>query len=143
MPRVCDLPAVVDSSLGRVEFDTIEEGREQDILTRAVRTAELEVFRRRLAGFDFQPVLGRFSEGFVAESYDLMSAGEFLSQFGDLPGLAKLLDRLGVEEESPGVAASALEFALEGLHLSRRLNKDSDGRGGSRYEAPEPGGQRR
>ena len=143
VPRVCDLPAVVESSLGRVEFDTIEEGREQDILTRAVRTAELEVFRRRLAGFDFQPVLGRFSEGFVAESYDLMSAGEFLSQFGDLPGLAKLLDRLGVEEESPGVAASALEFALEGLHLSRRLNKDSDGRGGSRYEAPEPGGQRR
>ena len=52
-------------------------------------------------------------------------------------------DSLVVEEESPGVAASALEFALEGLHLSRRLNKDGDGRGGSRYEAPEPGGQRR
>ena len=34
------------------------------------------------------------------------------------------MERLGVEEESPGVAASALEFALEGLHLSRRLNKD-------------------
>ena len=139
VPRVCDLPAVVESSLGRIEFDTIEEGREQDILSRAVRTAELEVFRRRLAGFDFQPLLGRFSDGFVAESYDLMAAGEFLGQFGDLPGLAKLLDRLGVEEESPGVAASALEFALEGLHLSRRLNKDTDGRGGSRYEAPEPG----
>jgi len=143
VPRVCDLPAVVESSLGRVEFDTIEEGREGDILSRAVRTAELEVLRRRLAGFDFQPVLGRFDDGFVAESYDLMPAGEFLGQFGDLPGLAKLLDRLGVEEESPGVAASALEFALEGLHLSRRLNKDSDGRGGSRYEAPEPGQQRR
>jgi magnesium chelatase subunit I len=139
VPRVCDLPAMIESSLGRVEFDTIEEGREQDILGRAVRTAELEVFRRRLAGFDFQPVLGRFSDGFVAESYDLMPAAEFLDQFGDLPGLAKLLDRLGVEEESPGVAASALEFALEGLHLSRRLNKDSDGRGGSRYEALEPG----
>ena len=37
-----------------------------------------------------------------------------------------MLERLGVEEESPGVAASALEFALEGLHLSRRLNKDGD-----------------
>jgi magnesium chelatase subunit I len=139
VPRVCDLPAVLESSLGRVEFDTIEEGREQDILSRGLRTAELEVFRRRLAGFDFQPVLGRFSDGLTAESYDLMPAGEFLGQFGDLPGLAKLLDRLGVEEESPGVAASALEFALEGLHLSRRLNKDADGRGGYRYEAAEPG----
>jgi hypothetical protein len=32
------------------------------------------------------------------------------------------------------VAASALEFALEGLHLSRRLNKDGSGLGGARYE---------
>ena len=92
------------------------------------------MFRRRLAGFDFQRVLGRFSEGFTAESSDLMPAAEFLDQFGDLPGLAKLLERLGVEEESPGVAASALEFALEGLHLSRRLNKSTQGRGESRYE---------
>ena len=49
---------------------------------------------------------------------------------------AKLLGRLGVEEESPGVAASALEFALEGLHLSRRLNKDAAGPSGAvRYDA--------
>jgi magnesium chelatase subunit I len=38
-----------------------------------------------------------------------------------------------VQEESPGVAASALEFALEGLHLSRRLNKD-EADGVARYE---------
>ena len=42
-----------------------------------------------------------------------------------MPGLAALLSRLGVEEESPGLAASALEFALEGLHLNRRLAKDA------------------
>jgi magnesium chelatase subunit I len=59
-----------------------------------------------------------------------------LAQFDDLPGLAKLLERLEVTEESPGVAASALEFALEGLHLSRRLNKDGSGRGAARYEGP-------
>ena len=50
VPRVVDLPAVLMSSEGRVEFDTIEEGREADILLRAMRTAELEVFRRRLSG---------------------------------------------------------------------------------------------
>jgi magnesium chelatase subunit I len=133
VPRVCDLPAVLGSSEGRVEFDTIEEGREAEILTRAVRTAELEVFRRRLSGYDFAPLLARFDDGMVAETSDLTPAGDLLGQFGDLPGLAKLLDRLGVEEESPGVAASALEFALDGLFLSRRLNRDrSDGR--IRYE---------
>jgi magnesium chelatase subunit I len=138
VPRVCDLPAVLESSLGRVEFDTIEEGREEEILARALRTAELEVFRRRLSGFDFQPILERFAKGFVAETSDLTPAAELLGQFGDLPGLAKLLGRLGVEQESPGVAASALEFALEGLHLSRRLNKDrTGGPGRVRYEGVE------
>ena len=129
VPRVCDLPAVVEASLGRIEFDTIEEGREEEILARAVKTAELEVFRRRLSGFDFQPILSRFAEGFEAETSDLLPASELLSQFGELRGLSKLLERLGVEEESPGAAASAVEFALEGLHLSRRLNKDPGDRG--------------
>jgi magnesium chelatase subunit I len=131
VPRVCDLPAVLESSLGRVEFDTIEEGREEEILSRAAKTAELEVFRRRLSGYDFQPILERFSAGFEAETSDLTPASELLAQFGELAGLSKLLERLGVEEESPGVAASALEFALEGLHLSRRLNKDRTERTGA------------
>jgi magnesium chelatase subunit I len=131
VPRVCDLPAVLESSLGRVEFDTIEEGREEEILSRALKTAELEVFRRRLPGYDFQPILVRFEQGFAAETSDLTPAAELLAQFGELPGLSRLLERLGVQEESPGVAASAIEFALEGLHLSRRLNKDGAGRAGA------------
>jgi magnesium chelatase subunit I len=135
VPRVCDLPAVLASSEGRVEFDTVEEGREDEILMRALRTAELEVFRRRLSGFDFGPMLERFGDGFSAVTSDMTPASELLSQFGELPGLSKLLDRLGVEEESPGVAASALEFALEGLHLSRRLNKDGDD-ASARYTGP-------
>jgi magnesium chelatase subunit I len=134
VPRVVDLPAVLTSSEGRVEFDTIEEGREPDILARALRQAELEVFRRRLSGFDFAPLLRRFDDqAFAVETSELTPASEILGAFGDLPGLAKLMERLEVEEESPGLAASALEFALEGLHLSRRLNKD-EGFGVVRYE---------
>ncbi len=135
VPRLVDLSAAIEGSLGRVEFDAVEEGREEEILMRALRSAELEVFRRRLSGFDFGSLLARFDGSFVAETSDLMPAAQFLGQFGDLPGLGKLLGRLGVEEESPGVAASALELALEGLHLSRRLNKDAAGRiGAYRYE---------
>jgi magnesium chelatase subunit I len=138
VPRVVDLPAVLTSSEGRIEFDTIEEGREDEILGRALRTAELEVFRRRLSGYDFGPLLSRFADGFAVETSDLTTASELLGRVGDLPGLAKLLERLGVEEESPGVAASAIEFALEGLHLSRRLNKDA-GAGITIYEGSSEG----
>jgi magnesium chelatase subunit I len=138
VPRVCDLLGVLEGSLGRVEFDTLEEGREEEILHRALKTAELEIFRRRLSGFDFRPILTRFAQGFAAETSDLTPAAELLAQFGELPGLSKLLERLGVEEESPGVAASAVEFALEGLHLSRRLNKDrADRQGTLRYHGAE------
>jgi magnesium chelatase subunit I len=138
VPRVVDLPAVLMSSEGRIEFDTIEEGREEEILGRAVRQAELEVFRRRLTGYDFAPLLTRFDEGLAIETSDLTPAAEILARFGDLPGLAKLLERLGIEEESPGAAASAVEFALEGLHLSRRLNKDQSV-GITRYEGVSDG----
>ena len=138
VPRVVDLTASLAGSMGRVEFDAVEEGREEEIVLRAMRQAILEVFRHRLAGFDFAPLLERFGTDFAAETAELMAAGEFLNQFGDVPGLAKLLSRLGVEEESPGMAAAALEFALEGLHLSRRLNKDGAGRVGAyRYEGLE------
>jgi magnesium chelatase subunit I len=136
VPRVVDLPAVLMGSEGRVEFDTIEEGREPEILLRAVRTAELEVFRRRLSGYDFVPLLDRFDDGLSIETGELTPAGDLLAAVGDLPGLAKMLGRLGVEEESPGVAASALEFALEGLYLSRRLNKDG-GDGSATYTGPD------
>jgi magnesium chelatase subunit I len=137
VPRPIDLPAVLRSSEGRVEFDTVEEGREADILARALRQAELTVFRRRLSGYDFTPLLGRFDDPtFAVDTSELTPATEILEAFGDLPGLAKLLGRLGVQEESPGVAASAIEFALEGLHLSRRLNKD-EAEGVVRYEGIE------
>jgi len=133
VPRPIDLSAVLLSSEGRVEFDTVEEGREHDILARALRQAELNVFRRRLSGYDFSGLLGRFDDpSFSVDTSELTPASDLLGEVGDLPGLAKLLERLGVQEESPGVAASALEFALEGLHLSRRLNKDEDG-GIARY----------
>lgn len=140
VPRACDLPAVLEASLGRIEFDTVEEGREQEILTRALAAALLKVFRDRLAGFDFQPLLERFAEGLAATTSELMTAADFLDQFGEVAGLARLLSRLGVEEESRGAAASAMEFALEGLHLSRRLNKDAEGPGAYLYEAPGPAG---
>ena len=42
--------------------------------------------------------------------------------------LARIMARLGMEGgESFGHAAAAVEFALEGLYLMRRLSKDTDG----------------
>jgi magnesium chelatase subunit I len=129
VPRVSDLPGVIRSSMGRVEFESFEEGREAEILEQMARKAILDVFRRRLSGFDFTGLLGRFEEGMEVDTGDLVPASDLLKQVGDMRGASGLLKRLGVKEESPALAASALEFALEGLHLSRRLNKEQTATG--------------
>ena len=43
------------------------------------------------------------------------------------PATRKLAGPEAAEAESPALMASALEFLLEGLHLTKRLNKDASG----------------
>jgi magnesium chelatase subunit I len=123
--RVCDLPAVVPASRGKVEFEAAEEGRELEVLAHLLRKATADAFRARLAGVDLTGLQARFDEGATVETGDLVPAAELLDRLGSVPGLAAILTKLGIEEESPGLAAAAVEFALEGLHLNRRLSKDA------------------
>ncbi len=122
--RVCDLPSVVSAARGKVEFEAAEEGRELEVLAHLLRKATADTFRARLAGLDLSGLQGRFDEGATVETGDLVPAADLLAALGPVPGLSALLSRLGIEEESPGLAAAALELALEGLHLNRRLAKD-------------------
>ena len=68
-------------------------------------------------------------DGGSIETGELVSATELLHRTGEVPGLARIMARLGMEgRESFGEAAAAIEFVLEGLYLIRRLSKDvSDG----------------
>jgi magnesium chelatase subunit I len=50
------------------------------------------------------------------------------------PALSAAVAALVGDDGSDGVAASAVELVLEGLHLSKRLNKDSVG-GRASYRA--------
>jgi magnesium chelatase subunit I len=122
--RVCDLPAVVTAARGKVEFEAAEEGRELEVLHHLLRRATADAFRALLAGTDLTGLQRRFDGGATVETGDLVPATDLLGRLGALPGLAELLKRLGIEQESPGLAAAAVEFALEGLHLNRRLAKD-------------------
>jgi magnesium chelatase subunit I len=132
--RICDLPAVVSTLRGKVEFEVSEEGREHEVLEHLLRRAIAETFRATLGSADLTGVLARFEEGGSVESGDLTAAGDLLRRIGEVPGLAKIMDRLGMDGgESLGEAAAALEFTLEGLYLMRRLSKDTVDGGGSVY----------
>jgi len=130
--RIVDLPSIVPASLGKVEFDDADEGREFEVLEHLLRRAVAETSRARLAGLDLRPLQEKFDGGLLVESGDTVSADRLLSQVGSVPGLSELLDRLepdGVGEgpAAVGVAAAVVEFALEGLYLNKRLAKESSG----------------
>jgi magnesium chelatase subunit I len=130
--RVSDLPAIVPASRGKVEFDDTDEGREFEVLEHLLRRAVAETGRARLAGLDLRPLQQKFDSGLLVESGDTVSADKLLEQLGTIPGLATLLERLEPDSvhEGPatvGIAAAAVEFALEGLYLNKRLAKESAG----------------
>jgi magnesium chelatase subunit I len=130
--RVADLPSVVPAVRGKVEFDDADEGREFEVLEHLLRRATAETYRARLAGLDLRPLQERFDQGLTVASGDIVSGEQLLSQLGPVPVLSGLLERLepdGIGEgpAAVGIAAAAVEFALEGLYLNKRLAKDSDG----------------
>ena len=133
VPRPVDLWAGIGASMGRIEFETLEEGREEWVLEQALKRALVDVYRRRLGAENLSALQQLFEEGLAAETSDVMGAETFLAQFRRVPGLGRIMQRLELTEESRQSAAAALEFALEGLHLSKRLTKHTTGPGAWKF----------
>jgi magnesium chelatase subunit I len=124
VPRVSDLDALVSSTAGKIEIETIEDGREGQVLERIVKASVLEVFRARVRPEKLGELVTSFEDGRVIHTGEDVPSAAYADLLGSTPGLRDALADLGVGETPAGVA-SAVEFVLEGLHLSKRLNKDS------------------
>jgi magnesium chelatase subunit I len=128
--RICDVEVVLPTLIGKIEFEMGEEGRERALLDHLLRLAIASTFRDRLSGLDLSGFVHVFAEGGVVETGELVAAPDLLSQLGTVPGLSKVLNRLGYDDAAGrGQVAAAAEFTLEGLHLTRRIEKEIvDGR---------------
>jgi len=123
--RTCDLAVVLPTLLGKIEFEMGEEGRERAVLEHLLRLAVAGTFRDRLSGLDLSGFTEVFAQGGLVETGDLVPASDLLSQLGAVPGLFKVLSRLGYDDSAGrGQVAAAAEFTLEGLHLTRRIEKE-------------------
>ena len=128
VPRVSDLEALAASTAGKVEIETLDEGGDGAVLDRLVKAAVLAVFRPRCPMERFRDAAGRVRRrarsSTPATTWPPPTTWRPLA---GLPGAAGGGPAPGRRARSPAAVASAVELVLEGLHLSRRLNKDAAG----------------
>jgi magnesium chelatase subunit I len=130
VPRVSDLGALVASTLGKIELESVGEASEEKLLTRLVQKAVHNVFTRNFGAGELDQVVGAFKDGFAIQVGDSLPAEEYVKQAGQVPALRQASVKLGATD--PASSAAAVEFVLEGLHLSKKLNKDHQA-GRARY----------
>ena len=127
VPRVSDLGALSASTMGKVEIEALEEGRDGEIVDRLMKGAVLEVWRGYFRPEQFTGLIAAFDEELSVETGDDVPSTGYAVP-AELGGVREAMATLGVGED-PAEVASAVEFILEGMHLSKRLNKDAFGRG--------------
>jgi magnesium chelatase subunit I len=132
VPRITDLEALVTGTSGKLELEYAGEERSEGevvrgLVSRGVRT----VFDAIVPLEGMASVIDSFQQGWKVEVAADMRAVDYLDGLDEIPGLREAAARLA-GGDSPERLASAIEFLLEGLHLSNRLNKSETERG-SRY----------
>ena len=130
VPRVSDLDALIASTAGKVEIETLDEGRDHAVVDDLFSAAVLTVFRRCVEPATVRELVAAFDEGRVMHTGDDVASSAYVELVAEVPALRDAVRGLIGDEESSGAVAFAVEFLLEGLHLSKRLNKESaaDGR---------------
>ncbi len=132
--RVVDLVAAVDVLGGKVEFESGEEGRERDILDHLLRRATADTVRHRLSGIDLGLVVEALESGVTITTGEQVTARDMLAGLpvlGESDVYDQVMDRLGATGD--GQRASAIELALEGLYLARKIAKETSETGETLY----------
>ena len=127
VPRICDLDALPAATSGKIEIESLDEGRDGAIVDNLLKAAVLTVFKSRVSPSEVRDVVGAFDEGLVAHTGEDLTASDEAALVAQVSAMRPTVLGLTDGDESPAAVASAVEFVLEGLHLSKRLNKDSAG----------------
>lgn len=130
VPRIVDLEALPASTAGKVEMETLDEGRDGEILDNLVRAAVLAVFKERVPPDTHLGVVEAFEGDLVVDTGEDVTDEAYAAMLEQIPAFIAPVRALLSDEgqtESPALVASAAELILEGLHLMKRLNKDGGG----------------
>ena len=123
VPRISDLPAVLASTAGKIELETVGDLTEERVVDRLVQRSVLNVFNRTFSLAEFDALLAAFQRGATMHVSPTLPSQDYVKQALQIPGMKGAVAKLGAQGNQAAIAA-AVEFVLEGLHLNRKLNKE-------------------
>ena len=123
VPRISDLPAVIASTAGKIELESVGDVTEERVIERLAQRAVLNVFNRTFSLGEFDALLAAFQRGATMHVSSALPSTEYVKQALQIPGMKGAVAKLGAAG-NPSTVAAAVEFVLEGLHLNRKLNKE-------------------
>ncbi|HZR10806.1 MAG TPA: hypothetical protein VFA79_19625 [Myxococcales bacterium] len=126
VPRISDLPYIVPAISGKIELETVEDGREDQIIDKLIQGGAAAVFNRNFNIGELEDVVAKFKSGLSLDVSDAMPSTDYVKVAKSIEGLDRAVHKLGASGD-PALTAAAVEFILEGLHLNKRLNKDKVG----------------
>jgi len=121
VPRISDLPFIMPSLQGKVEFEAMEDGQEDKIMSKLFEDATRAVFERFM-GDEAEVLALQFSDGLNVTTGESIPSNEYEDIVLKVDGLSDIANKLGGDNSA--IRASVVEFVLEGLHLNQLLNKD-------------------
>ena len=81
------------------------------------------VFDEQFKVEDLSSIVDSFNDGLGAEVSQSIPSEEYMDGLKNVPGLREAVKSLA-NPKDPAEASSAIEFILEGLHLSNKLNRE-------------------
>ncbi|KJV00453.1 sigma 54-interacting transcriptional regulator [Rhodococcoides fascians] len=129
--RPVDLGTIIEVLRGKVEFESGEEGREIEVLEHMLRRATADTVRAHLGGLNLAALVTAVETGDPIVTGDRITAKALLDELPDVAVIGDITERL--KATSDGEKAAAVELALEGLYLARRISKDPDDDGQTVY----------
>ena len=122
-PRISDLPYLLPATTGKLEFETVEDDRELPIVKGIIDRAVVNTYSDISENHVFEKLVSIFDEGdYTLDTGEDIEDFCYIQLIDKVPGLRSELVKLS-ETDEPACLISALEFILEGLHLTKKLNK--------------------
>ncbi|MFC7625093.1 AAA family ATPase [Microlunatus sp. GCM10028923] len=127
--RPSDLATLLTGASLRLHAPDGDLEQERSLLDELLDDAIAQTCRARLTDADLTIIGARIDAGVSIESGPDTGSRDLLDQLGTVPRFSQLLKQLGVNDgaETPGLAAGAVEFALEGLAARHQLVRHRTG----------------